>query len=225
MWPGTASYVPYSKDRCSNKLWWFNSDYAVGFIAGWGIHPMDIALWGGGKELAGPVQIEGTGIFPADGFCDTATDWNVLCKYAGGVVINFTGPPTPSRLKSLQQRYGKVDYEHGTAFEGTEGWVHVNRSIINAHPMTLLNSVIGPNEVHLYKSANHVGNLLDCVKSRSQTVCPIDVAVRSDIMCHLSEIAMRTRHKLTWDPESERFIDDDIANRMLKRAMRSPWRL
>ena len=43
-WLGPAPYTPYTQDRCSNKLWWFISDYALGFIAGWGVHPLDIAL-------------------------------------------------------------------------------------------------------------------------------------------------------------------------------------
>jgi hypothetical protein len=49
--------------------------------------------------------------------------------------------------------------------------------------------------------------------------------VRSDTLCHLSDIAMRLGRKLRWDPRAERFIDDEEANRRLTRAMRAPWRL
>lgn len=31
--------------------------------------------------------------------------------------------------------------------------------------------------------------------------------------------------KLTWDPVTERFGNSDEANRMLTRAMRSPWHI
>ncbi|MHC4683061.1 MAG: hypothetical protein ACYTEW_01960 [Planctomycetota bacterium] len=30
---------------------------------------------------------------------------------------------------------------------------------------------------------------------------------------------------MRWDPEKEQFINDERANRMLSRSMRSPWRL
>ena len=219
-WLGPAPYAPYTEKRCSNKLWWFRSDYALGFIAGWGVHPLDIALWGGGKDLTGPVELEGTGTFPSDGFCDTATDWRIVFKYASGVIMNYAGGPQP---KEWRQRYGPDD--HGIGFEGDEGWVHVNRGRIAAHPKSLLESVIAPNETNLYKSNHHVRNFLDCVKNRSQTVCPIDVAVHADIVCQLSDIAIRTRRKIKWDPENEVIIGDEEASRMLTRSMRSPWHL
>ena len=221
MWLGPAPYTPYTKDRCSNKLWWFISDYALGFIAGWGIHPLDIALWGGGEKVACPVEIEGKGVWPTEGVCDTAMNWKVVCKYDSGVTMNFTGDPYPDEWK---QRYGRTT-SHGTAFEGTDGWVHVDRSSLNAHPKELLDTEFGPNDIHLYKSDNHVRNLLDCVKSRAETICPIDVAVQADIICQISDIAIRLEQKLKWDPKTERFINNDAANRRLSRAMRTPWTL
>ena len=221
MWLGPAPFTPYTKDRCSNKLWWFISDYALGFIAGWGVHPLDIALWGGGEKVACPVEIEGKGVWPTEGVCDTAMNWKVTCKYDSGVTMNFTGDPYPDEWK---QRYGRTT-SHGTAFEGTDGWVHVDRSGINAHPKELLETELGPNDIHLFKSGNHVRNLLDCVKSRAETICNIDVAVQADIICHISDIAIRLEQKLKWDPKTERFANNDAANRRLSRSMRTPWML
>ena len=84
---------------------------------------------------------------------------------------------------------------------------------------------IGPNEIHLYESRDHMGNYLECVRTRARTICPIEVAVRSDMICHLSEIAMRTGRSLRWDPDAERFVGDAGANRRLTRAMRAPWQV
>jgi len=70
-----------------------------------------------------------------------------------------------------------------------------------------------------------VRNLLDCVKSRAKTICPIDVAVLADTLCHISDIAIRLEQKLRWDPEKEHFVNNETANRRLVRSMRSPWRL
>lgn len=221
IWLGPAPYTPYTKDRCSNRLWWYISDYALGFIAGWGVHPLDIAIWGGGEKVMCPLKIEGTGVWPRDGVCDTAQNWNVVCKYDSGVTMNFTGNPVPEKWR---KRYGRTT-SHGTAFEGTEGWVHIDRSGINAHPKKLLAAEFGPNEIQLYKSSNHVRNLLDCVKTRDETICPIDVAVQADTLCQISDIAIRLEQKLRWDPAKERFVNNDMANRRLTRSMCSPWRL
>jgi predicted dehydrogenase len=222
MWLGPAPFTPYTKDRCSNALWWFISDYALGYIAGWGIHPIDIAFWGGGKSVTTPLTIEGKGTWPTQGICDTAMNWDVVLRYDSGLTMNFTGWPCREEWK---QRYGNNIQSHGTAFEGSEGWVHVDRAAINANPKDLLATEFGPNDVRLPESGNHVRNLLDCVKTRSKPVAHIDDAVQGDIICQISDIAIRLEQKLKWDPKKEQFVDNDAANRRLKRAMRAPWKL
>ncbi|MBN1444410.1 MAG: Gfo/Idh/MocA family oxidoreductase [Planctomycetes bacterium] len=221
MWLGPAPFKPYTPDRCSNSLWWFISDYALGFIAGWGIHPIDIGVWGADGLFDGPIEVEGKGEFPKQGVCDTALDWRVKLKFASGVKMNFTGSPMPEEWK---QRYPGIQ-SHGTAFEGSDGWVHVNRSVVNSHPESLVQSKIPADGVHLYESTDHVRNFLDCVKSRKPTVCSIEESVRSESLCQISELAIRLERKLTWDPKRERFTGDEEANRRLSRSMRAPWSL
>lgn len=214
LWLGPAPWAPYTANRVNNSHWFHISDYALGFIAGCGIHTIDLATWGNGTELTGPVEIDGTGEFPHDGLCDCAVAWDVNLKFANGVLMNFTdGKKNPL----------------GVRFEGTDGWVFVKEEhlggTVDAHPKELLRKEIGPDEVHLPVSNHHQQNFLDCVKSRARTVAPVEVAVRSDTLCQLSDIAMRLARKLRWDPDKEQFIDDEQANRMLERPMRSPWRL
>lgn len=220
-WLGPARYHPYTKDRCSNRWWWYISDYALGFIAGWGIHPMDIAVWGGENRLTGVIEVEGKGEFPAQGLCDTATNWHVHLRYPTGVTVEFTGDPRP---KAWTERYPGTQ-SHGTAFEGTEGWVHVNRAVVNSSPEGLVGTKLGPDDLRLHRSDHHVRDLLDASRSRGPTVAGIDAAVRSETLIQVSEIAIRLGRKLRWDQKAERFLDDDGANRMLTATMRSPWHL
>jgi len=224
MWLGPAPFRQYTQDRCASewkkKFWWFNSDYGIGWISGWGIHPVDIALWGAADLLAGPIEVEGTGLFPNEGLCDTATYWNVKLNYASGVTMNFLSNPPP---KEWSGRYQKM-IGHGTAFEGTEGWIYVNRDEMTVSDESIKLSG-RPNDIKLYESTNHTRNFLDCVKSRATTICPVDQAHQADVVCQISDIAIRLRRKLKWDMKKEVFIGDDSANRMLSRAMRSPWRL
>ncbi|MCX5684572.1 MAG: Gfo/Idh/MocA family oxidoreductase, partial [Planctomycetota bacterium] len=90
MWLGPAPVAPYCDERVSNSHWFHISDYSLGFIAGCGIHTIDMATWGNGTDLTGPLEVEGTGEFPRDGLCDNATAWNVNLKFANGVLMNFT---------------------------------------------------------------------------------------------------------------------------------------
>ena len=208
MWLGPAPWAPFTDNRVIN-------DFAAHLrlrarIRGrLGIHHADIAQSvndtdhrPGGNRRHRCLSHRWPG--------NCATAWNIEMNYAHGVRMIFTDDQQAA---------------HGIRFEGSDGWVFVHRSLLDAHPKSLLQSVIGPDEVHLYDSRHHQKNLIDCFKSRGQTVCPIEVAVRSDALCHLSDIAMRLGRKLHWDPQAERFHNDDTANRMLARTLRSPWRL
>jgi predicted dehydrogenase len=220
-WLGPAPSVPYTKERESNKWWWFISDYAIGFIAGWGIHPIDIALWGAGKLAKAPVRISGKGAFPTEGLCNTATSWDITCAYESGFDIRYRSEPAPAEWKD---RYGQIS-GHGTAFEGTDGWVHVNRSVIRTGPDNVADSVIQPDEIHLIKSDHHMRNFVECVKSRNEPISPIEAAVQGDVLCQICDVAIRLDREVRWDTKKERFSDDAEANHRLERAMRSPWRL
>jgi predicted dehydrogenase len=210
MWLGPAPYAPFTENRIINKYWWHISDYTLGFVAGQNVHFADIAQWGNGSTLTGPVHIEGWGKFPKDGLCDCAHAYAVRHTFSNGVVMHLTDD---------------VENPMGIKFEGSDGWVFVNLDHVDAEPKSLLETVFAPEEVHLYRSINHVQNLLDCVRTREETICPIDQAIRSDTLCHLSDIAMRLARPLDWDPTLEKFVGDAEANRMLSRAMRSPWHL
>lgn len=210
-WLGPAPWSPYTEAILNGRTHELISLYSLGFISAWGIHHLDIAQWGNGTELSGPTEVEGTAVFPDEGVLDCAKSWEVNLQYPNGVTIHFT-----DNKKNRQ----------GVRFEGENGWVHVNRRELTASSASLLKETIGPDEIHLPVSDNHSQNLLDCVRTRQQTVAPVDVAVRSDTLCQLSDIATRTGRRLKWDPVREEFVfNDEQANRMLKRPIRSPWRL
>ncbi|MBU6401694.1 MAG: Gfo/Idh/MocA family oxidoreductase [Verrucomicrobia bacterium] len=238
-WLGPAPETPYTDGKAFDddppggwKTWWFNYDYALGFIAGWGVHPLDIAYWGHPEMLKGPLEVEGRAVFPTQGACNTAVAWDVNFTGADGVRMTFRGgrnnyePVTAMNdFRLWAQKYGRCQ-DHGTAFEGTDGWVLVDRGAIQTSPQRLEEEKFGPTEPRLLQSSNHVRNFLDAVRSRSRTVCPIEEAVQADVLCHLSDIATRLNRRLTWDPAREEFVGDAEANRRLAmRPRRMPWTL
>ncbi|MBM4037487.1 MAG: Gfo/Idh/MocA family oxidoreductase [Planctomycetes bacterium] len=227
MWLGPAPMAPYCFERCRPytagkgwSIWYCISDYCMGMIGNWGVHHLDIAQWGNNTELSGPVEVEGTGTFPKDMLTDCATHWQVENRYANGVTLVHMDDATARKHPLQQEGHG-----HGVFWLGTEGWVHVDRSRMDAKDKTLLKAKPGPNDVQLFRSDNHHGNFIDAVKGRTQPAAPIDVAVSTDLVCNLQEIAIRLRRKLRWDPAGEKLIGDDEASRMLDRPMRGPWTL
>ncbi|HPC95627.1 MAG TPA: Gfo/Idh/MocA family oxidoreductase [Sedimentisphaerales bacterium] len=216
MWLGPAPWAPYTEKRVHPEKiddrpgWLRISDYSAGMITGWGSHHNDIAHWGMGTELTGPVEIEGRAEFPKEGLWDVHGRFHIEYTYANGV-----------RVICADEQENKS----GVVFEGDAGWVHVTRGFIDAQPKSLLEETIGPDETKLYVSNNHKANFYDCVKSRAETIAPVEVAHRSCSVCLLGDIAMRLGRKLRWDPDKEQFLGDEQATRMMARTMRSPWHL
>jgi len=234
LWLGPAPYTPYTEGKCAanNKTWWFNYDYALGFVAGWGVHPLDIALWATDAFRQGTLEVEGRAVIPTQGACNTAVAWEVVFRCANGVKMTYKGNRNGfteslpmNDLSAWASRYGRI-VDHGTAFEGSEGWILVDRSGIRTRPERLIEEKFGSDDVRLARSSNHVRNLLDNVRSRGRTICPVEEAFEADLLCHLSDIATRLERPLKWDPIRESFVDDAEANRRLGlRPMRPPWQV
>jgi len=212
MWVGPAPYSPYHPERVHYKFR-FVSDFSGGDMTNWGAHHLDIAQWGVGTSESGPVKIVGEGKRNIHGVHDTFYDIHVDFRYENGVQV---------QLRSTQ--------EGGTGwvrFEGTEGWVQVSREGIDAEPKSLLASraVGGVQVVPEPLAGSHMGIWLECIRQRKPESLnvPIEVGHRSATMCHLANIAMELRRPLEWNPDTEEFAGDDMADRMRWRPMRAPW--
>jgi len=228
-WLGSTPVKYYTEMRVhpqgdfSRPGWLRCEQFGAGMITGWGAHHVDTAHWGMNTERTGPVEIWGTAEFPTSGLWDVHGKFKTEAIYANGMTMAISG-----------------DYPNGIKFYGSEGWIFVTRdetvtasdpvSGAKADPLVasnpkILTSVIGPNEIHLYESAEHHGNWLDCIRSRRETIAPVEIAHRACSTCLLHHIAMKTKRRLHWDPAKERFINDDAANAMLSRPQRAPYQL
>lgn len=209
LWLGPAPEAAYAPARCHVNFRWIY-DYSGGQVTDWGGHHPDCAQWGLGTEHTGPVEIRNAkATFPADDLWNTATEHYFEAIYADGVKMIVSNKETM-----------------GVKWEGTDGWISADRGKHDASDKKILESKIGPNEIHLYESDNHYRNFVDCVISRKETVAPVETAHRSITICHLGNIAMRLgREKLKWDPAKELIIDDAEASKMLSRPYRGSWKL
>ena len=241
-WLGSTPDVPYTLDRVHPQTrpdgkadydrpgWLRCEQFGAGMITGWGSHHFDIAHWAMDTEYTGPIVISASTTFPAPG----SGLWNVHgpyhseMLYANGVVV-----------KGMEQSAAKPN---GVLFIGTEGWIFVSRggervtdsdpdriesSGAERGPLSASNpkilSELTENDVRLYVSENHVRNWLDCTRSRALNITPAEIAHRSCTVCLLQQIAMHLKRKLYWNPKTERFINDEEANKWLSRPERAPY--
>lgn len=220
-WLGPAPLKPYTVDRCTCYGAYHIYDYALGFIAGWGAHPLDIAQWGLNLDDTSPVQYEGTGTIPTQGLYDTIDSWDVECRYANGVKMRFMGSRVAEPVVSAYRSWK----DHGTTFFGSEGWISVDRGGVCASDPKLLAITLRPNDLRLRAPESHAQDFVACVKSRQTPISPLEAAIRSDTISHLSDIAIRLGRPVRWDPKRERILDDREAGALLDRPLREPWNL
>jgi len=209
MWFGPAPFKPYTRDRVHYNFRWIQ-DYSGGVIPDWGAHLFDTAQWANNTERNGPVEVEGTGTYWTGGLYDTVKDYDVTYRYANGVVMTCR-PGNPS-----------------IKFIGTDGWVGNAgwRGPVQASSPEILNSQIGPREIHLYTNPNgEHDDFLKCVRSRKDPYFPVDIGHRVSTVSHLALIAIKLARKLKWDPKREHFVGDPEANKLLDRPRRDPWQL
>jgi len=207
LWLGPAPEVPYVPGRCQARGWYCIYDYCIGWISAWGSHVLSIAQWAYDTHRAGTIVVEATGTIPRDGLNDNLTQWDATLRFANGVLMTFkTG-------------------QNGVKFVGSEGWVEVNDRGQKAEPKELWTAEPKDGEVRLPAVSSLGDDFVRCIRTRKQTVSPIDDAVYSDILSHLADIAVRAGRKITWDPVKEQIVGDETAARMLSRSLRAPWKV
>ena len=207
MWIGPAPMTPYTVDRCKpNGTYWIY-DQSIGYLGGWGAHPLDIMVWGSEADLSGPIIVEGTGVIPTEGLYDVVYNWDMKIKLGS---VNLIFKPGGDR----------------TRFIGEKGWIEVRRNGISASDEALLKVAPEQNEKALFRSTSHYANFIECVKSKAVPVSSLRDAVRSDNISQLCDIAVRTKSTVQWDPITMQLIDPTAAQTaLLDRPLRTPWTL
>lgn len=211
-WLGSAPKAEY-RGICHWNWRWI-LDYSGGQLTDWAGHHIDIAHWGLGFDRTGPVEIAGTGIYPAaTELYNVPLEFDFNCKYKNGVVIRVANA-------------ARLPMGMGVTWYGENGWIHVDRGDkLTASKPELLSEALPANKKALYESNDHFGNFLECIKSRKETITPAEVAHRSISVGLLGEIAMTTKQTIKWDPVKEQIINNPEASKLLMRNFRSPWKI
>jgi predicted dehydrogenase len=209
---GQAPLMDYNGHNChGNFRWWY--PFSGGQITDWGAHHFDIAQWGLGLDNSGPVEVQAKSFIEMiPGGYETASQYEINYRYANGVTMRAADE---KRLPN------------GVKFIGSDGWIFVARgNKLEANKDELVQTPLPNDAKRLYNSRDHRSNLLECMRSRKDPICPVEVGHRSISVAHLGVISLRLGGvRLQWDPAQEVFTGPDAtaANRWLSREQRAPY--
>ncbi len=235
MWLGPTPKVPYrldgGKTNCHYEFrWWY--DYSGGKMTDWGAHHIDIAQCMLNMDGSGPVAVETIEAAPpyskGDGYNCHET-FKVQHTYANGVKVEVSHG-AGSTAKGLVDANGnprKGDLgggENGVLVIGDKGKLFVSRGLLLASDKGVFAPLKEDPKLYPSRPTNHMGNFIDCIKTRETPICGVEVGAGSVIVCHLGTIALRSGKKLKWDAKAMKF-DNDEANTMLARPRRGDWKL
>jgi hypothetical protein len=120
----------------------------------------------------------------------------------------------------------------GALFVGEKGQIRIDRGTFQVSNPEWKSISLEDMPVQLYKSQDHLGNFVGCIKSRQKCICDVEIGHRSATVCHLGNIArwvsqetQAVGEKLIWDPVEECFKNNDLANSMLDRPRRKGYEL
>jgi hypothetical protein len=204
-WLGPCPWRPYNETYV-NGGWRGFYDFHTSCIGEWGAHTFAQALAG----------LEGHTIPIKYHYVDNESGDGMVCEMKNG-------------QKLVLSRGDK--YWHGSCgerFDGDLGWAaaadgYPRPDVSSPELLRYFKQVVGEYVARTGRSLDHMRNFLDCVKSRDETVANPIVMHQGMSTVHAANICMWLGRDLQFDPDTETFVKDDEANRLLARAQRAPW--
>ena len=212
MWLGPAPERTYNASRHhgSWRMFW---DYGGGLLTDWGVHLLDMALWGMKVDHM-PKRVMATGgnwAYP-DNFAETFDTMSVIYEFDDFVMTwnNTTIESGP---------YGK---NYGVEFVGTNGTLVANREGWEVYPLQGKCEAAKCSPDYQELRLHHT-DFYNCMRSRKmETACTIDNGAMCAKYAHLGNISARVGSALVYDNEKQRF-DNKEANKLIKPTYRKGW--
>jgi predicted dehydrogenase len=217
-WLGPAPLRPFNKNRFHFNFRWF-WDYGGGLMTDWGVHLINVALWAMGPEWPKSVISSG-GKYALQDNTETPDTQIAVYDFPSYTLI---------WEHAVQCGLGPDRREHAVVFTGSDATLIVDMSgwELIAEPKKR-NSVVEMKRRYVVDEkvrAAHAGNFLDCVKSRQQPVENLEVGYHVTAVAQLGNVALRSKSRIEWDAANEKVIGNDVANGLLFRPYRAPWKL
>ena len=211
MWLGPAPWVPYSPQR----HYGFRAfrDYAGGELTNWGVHLLDINLWA--MQQHAPLSIQALAAPGAGLSGEDPIGMEIIYEFKG---CTMTWSQSTNGFQFEGQGLGNL-------IEGSLGRATVTRAFCRVRPESLGIADFQSTGFFNIALSQHHDDFFRCMRTRQRPQADCEIGHRATTICNIGNIAMEMRRKLRWNGETERFVDDEAANRKLHRPTRAPWYL
>lgn len=203
-WLGPTPYEPYFEERVKGVYsggWRRFWEYGSRKLGDWGAHHYDIIQWALNMDDSGPT------LFVPKGFDGELYQYH---QYTNGIKVYRNHPDSNG---------------HNIRFIGDKGDIFVSRNGLESDPPELSRKPFRPADERVYHSDDHRANWLDCIYSRKNPICDVNVGHRSGSTCLLAGITERLNRPIRWDPVAQTIIGDTTAVRMMDRPRRAGYEL
>ena len=223
MWLGPAPDRPFNTNRFHFTFRWF-WDYAGGLMTDWGVHLLDVVLWGMNATIPNRIVSSGGNFAYPNSAMETPDtqqaifefpDFTMFWEHANGIGL------------------GPYQRSHGIAFIGNNGTLIVDRGGWEVLPETeneqgVTKSKVEPIERQSAKPgetglAQHTSNFVKAIRENVRLNCDINVGSLAAINAHMGNAALKTRSSLVWNHQSQMFDSNDEANLLMTPVYRTPW--
>jgi len=197
LWLGPAPFKPYFRHRTHGSFrgYW---DYDGGGLADMGQHYLDPVQYMLEKDETSPIRVD---VDAPQQHYDAAGTWRrIEYTYADGCKIILDGENRDTEAAYISGPKGKL-------FRGFRSDIPNIEKIVASLP----------------DPEPQVGTFSDSVRTRRKFALNEMNGHRSCTLVNLGILAVRLGRTLHFDPEAQRFRDDEAANRLIDQPMRAPW--
>ncbi len=197
MWLGPAPYKPYNPERVHAKFrgYW---DYDGGGLGDMGQHYLDPVQYLLGKDDTSPIKVE---IDAPEQHYDAVGSWRrIEYTYADGCKIILDGENRDKDAAYIEGPNGKI-------FRGFKSTIPNLQSFLETLP----------------DPEPQITTFTESVKTRKKFALNEMNGYHSCTVVNMGIIALQLGRTLHFDPATQRFIDDEAANRLINQPMRAPW--
>ena len=230
MWNGPASEHAYNSSM--HKCWHHQWRYSGGDIANDASHQIDLARWLLGVDY--PKTVYSTGGRYSTKSAANTPDTQIALFDFDNLLVSFEltlFAPYLLKTDSGVRDNDMFPYwmQNSTRIEifGTEGMMVVGRHgggwQVFVRPKSR-KPVVKDQMYGRFPDPEHKEDFFTCIRERTQPNADVLEGHLSCLMIHYANISYRLgSEKLAVDPKSEKFVDSEAGNALLKRKYRKPW--